>query len=289
MVRLLAVLVGLVLLAALAWSLLSGALAYVRAPAAETLEHRFQRAPKNVSFSFDGPLGRYDRQQLQRGFKVYKEVCAACHGLGFVSFRNLGELGYYAPEVEAIAGQWQIEVPAVDPATGEPSTRKAIPADHFPAPYANEVAARLANNNALPPDLSLIAKARRDGPAYVYSLLTGYGDPPADLPAEARPGAGLYYNPYFANLNIAMPPPLGADGQVVYSDGTEPTRAQMALDVSAFLAWTAEPRLENRRRVGVSVLVFLILAIVLAYSSYRNIWSSAKRPRPIASGPERRS
>ena len=164
-------------------------------------------------------------QQLQRGFQVYKEVCAACHGLSLVAFRDLAALGYEEPEIKAIANQWPIEVPSVNPDTGESATRKAVPSDRFPSPYANETAARAANNNALPPDLSLITKARHDGPAYVHSLLTGY-QTPAGRTAEGKfPGVedrrtGLYYNPYFANLNIAMPPPITSDGQVTYADGT---------------------------------------------------------------------
>jgi ubiquinol-cytochrome c reductase cytochrome c1 subunit len=285
MVRLISILVGLGFVGVAAWSLLWGAITYVSEPHEETVEHRFHLHPKDVSFSFEGPFGKYDRQQLQRGFQVYKEVCAACHGLTYVAFRNLGELGYSEAEVKAIADQWQIEVPSINEETGEAATRKAIPADRFPNPYANEVAARAANNNAMPPDLSLIAKARHDGPAYVYSLLTGYRNPPANLPADARPGPGLYYNPYFPNLNLAMPPPITADGQVTYADGTNATVDQMSKDVSAFLAWTAEPRLENRHRAGIAVLIFLTIATILAYLAYRNIWSSVKDRKVRIAGP----
>nr|WP_295370682.1 cytochrome c1 [uncultured Sphingosinicella sp.] len=283
MVRLIAILVGLGFVGVAAWSLLWGAIAYVSEPHEETAEHRFHLYPKKVSFASDGPLGHFDRQQLQRGFQVYKEVCAACHGLNLVAFRNLADLGYTEAEVKAIAAQWQIEVPSINEQTGEPATRKAIPADKFPNPYANEVAARAANNNAMPPDLSLITKARHDGPAYTYSLLTGYRDAATyrnekgeALPAENRPGQGLYFNPYFPNLNLAMPPPITADGQVTYADGTPATRDQMAKDVSAFLTWTAEPFLENRNRTGWAVLVFLLIATVLSYMSYRNIWAGYK-------------
>ena len=283
MVRILAFFVGLGFVAVLGWSLLWGAVAYVAEPPEETVEHRFHKDPEHVSFSFDGPLGRFDRAQLQRGFQVYKEVCAACHGLNLVAFRNLEDLGYNEAEVKAIADQWQIEVPSINPDTGEAATRKALPADRFPNPYANEVAARAANNNAYPPDLSLITKARHHGPAYVYSLLIGYQNPPANLPPENQPGQGLYYNPYFPNLNLAMPPPITADGQVNYADGTNPTRAQMAKDVAAFLTWTAEPKLENRHRTGLAVLIFLIIATILAYLSYRNIWAEKKggNVRPV--------
>jgi ubiquinol-cytochrome c reductase cytochrome c1 subunit len=280
MVRILAFLVGLGFCFITAFSLVTGAVTYLSEPHEETVEHKFHKEPKHVAFSFDGPFGKYDRAQLQRGFQVYKEVCASCHGLNLVAFRNLSEIGYEEPEVKAIADQWQIQVPSVDPKTGEAATRKAIPADAFPDPYPNEVAARAANRNAMPPDLSLMAKARHGGAAYIYSLLTGYQNPPASLPAENRPGEGLHFNPYFPNLNIAMPPPIQGDGQVSYADGTAATRDQVAKDVSAFLMWTAEPRLENRHRTGVAVLIFLILATILAYMAYQNIWTNAKAPPP---------
>ena len=277
MVRLIAILVGLGFVAVAGWSLLWGAVTFLTEPAPAHPEREFHLDPKHAGFSFEGPTGTYDRQQLQRGFQVYKEVCAACHGINYVAFRNLEQIGYSEAEVKAIADQWAIEVPSINPDTGEAATRKAIPSDRFPSPYGNDVAARAANNNALPPDLSLITKARHHGPDYVYSLLTGYRKPPANLPADLRPGQGLYYNPYFPNLNLAMPPPIVADGQVTYADGTVATTDQMAKDVSAFLTWTAEPFLENRHRTGWAVLIFLLIATVLAYLSYRNIWSGIKK------------
>lgn len=285
MVRLIGALVGLGFILVLVISLISGAAGFINEPPTETVEHKFHKHPKHVSFSFDGPFGKFDRQQLQRGFQVYKEVCAACHGINLVAFRNLADLGYEEAEIKAIANQWAIEVPEINPDTGEPSTRKAIPADRFPDPYPNEVAARAANNNAAPPDLSLITKARHNGPAYVYSLLTGYQKPPANLPPEARPGPNLHYNPYFPNLNLAMPPPIAADGQVTYADGTAATRDQMAKDVSAFLHWTAEPNLESRHRTGIAVLLFLLFATVLAYMAYQNIWHSGRSRAVRATGP----
>ena len=267
-------------------SMITGISGFLNEPPTESVEHKFHKHPKELHLASNGPLGHFDRQQLQRGFQVYKEVCSACHGLNLVAFRNLEELGYSEAEVKAIANQWQIEVPDVNPATGEAASRKALAADRLPSPYPNEIAARAANNNALPPDLSLITKARHEGPAYVYSLLTGYQNPPANLPKEARPGQGLYYNPYFPNLNLAMPPPITADGQVTYADGTKPTREQMAKDVAAFLVWTAEPRLENRHRTGVATLIFLLIATILAYMAYRNIWHgghdrSVRRTGPL--------
>lgn len=278
MVRIIAFLAGLVFVSALVVAML-----IPRQAAVENTAHHFHVEPEKVAFASDGAFGRFDRQQLQRGFQVYKEVCSACHSLRHVAFRDLTDLGFTAPEVKAIANQWAIEVPSVDPATGEAATRKAIPSDMFPSPYANEVAARAANNNALPPDLSLMTKAREGHAAYVHGLLTGYRAAPADLPAEARPGPGLYYNPVYANLNIAMPPPLVAEGQVSYADGTKPTVNQMSQDVSAFLIWTAEPKLENRKRTGIAVILFLLLATTLAYFAYQNIWAEKKGKRaPVA-------
>jgi len=235
--------------------------------------------PKEVHFSFDGPFGTYDREQLQRGFQVYKEVCSACHSMKLVAFRDLEGIGFTKPEIKAIAKQWAVEVPSINPDTGEPATRKALPSDYFPSPYANEVAARAANNNALPPDMSLLAKAREGGAHYIHSIVTGYQPQPADMLKrfpDAKTPTGLHYNPYFANLNIAMPPPLVADGQVTYSDGTKPTVDQMATDVSAFLMWAAEPKLENRHRWGFVVIIYLLIATGLAYGAYRNIWRDKK-------------
>ena len=277
MVRFLGILVGLGLVTALLVSFGYGAAARLAETPVETAEHRFHKHPKEVAFAHDGAFGMYDRQQLQRGFQVYREVCAACHAMHLVSFRDLEGLGYDEAEVKAIAKQWPIEVPDINPETGEPATRKAIPADKIPTPYPNEVAARAANNNALPPDLSLMTKARHDGPAYVYSLLTGYQNPPADLPKENQPGQNLHYNPYFANLNLAMPQPLTSEGQVSYADGTKPTVDQMAKDVASFLTWSAEPKMEDRKIVGMYSLIFLLFLTVLTYLAYRNIWADVKR------------
>jgi ubiquinol-cytochrome c reductase cytochrome c1 subunit len=272
---LIAPIVGIGFVLALAWGFLSTP----REAAVESAAHEFHREPKPVSFSFDGPFGQYDRQQLQRGFQVYKEVCAACHSAKLVAFRDLEEIGFSKPEVKAIAKQWAVEVPSINPDTGEAMTRKAIPSDYIPSPYANETAARAGNNNALPPDMSLLAKAREGGAHYIHSIVTGYEAQPAELLKkfpDAKTPAGLHYNPYFANLNIAMPPPLVADGQVSYSDGTKPSVDQMAQDVSAFLMWTAEPKLENRHRWGLVVLGYLLLATAFAYGAYRNIWRGKK-------------
>jgi len=290
--RLLLGLIGAAFAGVVMISLISNVVTSIQDPADETVEHEFHEHAKPLSLASDGPLGKFDRQQLQRGFQVYKEVCAACHGLNLVAFRNLHDLGYEEAEVKAIANQWAIEVPSVNPETGEAATRKAIPSDNFPSPYANETAARAANNNALPPDLSLITKAREGGAAYTYSLLTGYRNPATyrnhhgkPLPAANRPGQGLYFNPYFANLNIAMPPPLTSAGQVTYAPGNPPpTVDQMAKDVSAFLVWAAEPTLEKRHRSGLAVVIFLLFASVLGYLAYRQIWAEAKR-KVRATGP----
>jgi ubiquinol-cytochrome c reductase cytochrome c1 subunit len=279
MIRIGAFLVGLFFSGWLLVSFGVGAAAYISEPPQPTAEHEFHLHPKKLALSSDGPMGKFDRQQLQRGFQVYKEVCSACHSMRLVAFRNLSELGYTEDEVKAIAANWPAQTPSIDPATGEATTRKPLPSDYIPSPHANETAARAANNNALPPDLSLITKARHGGAAYVYSLLTGYQDPPAELAKkfpDSMPGPGLNYNPYFANLNIAMANPLGSDGIVTYSDGTNATRDQMAKDVAAFLVWTAEPTLEKRHQTGWAVLIFLIIATGLGYMAYRNVWAGVK-------------
>jgi ubiquinol-cytochrome c reductase cytochrome c1 subunit len=281
MLRFILGLIGAVFSVVLLISFFSNVSTYLTSPPEHTAEEEFHLHPKHLTLASDGPMGKFDRKQLQRGFQVYKEVCAACHGLSLVAFRDLEALGYNEPEVKAIANQWATEVPSVNPETGEAATRKALPADRFPSPYANEVAARAANNNALPPDLSLITKAREGGAAYVYSLLTGYRPQPAELvkkfPAAKTP-QGLHYNPYFPNLNLAMPAPLTADGQVTYAPGNPaPTVDQMAKDVAAFLVWTAEPKLEKRHATGLAVTVFLLFATILGYFAYRNIWANEKR------------
>lgn len=279
MVRPIAMLAGLGFVLAALWSFVVGAYNFATTPHEETVEKAFHLKPKHVGFSFDGPFGKYDRQQLQRGFQVYKEVCAACHSMKQVAFRDLQGIGFSEAEVKAIAKNWAIETPSIDPNTGEATTRKSLPADRFPTPYANETAARAANNNALPPDQSLIAKARHHGPQYIYSLLTGYQAQPAELLRrfpDAKTGQGLHYNPYFPNLNLAMAPPL-QDGQVTYADGTKGSVDQMARDVSAFLMWAAEPKLEQRHRVGWASLIYLLLFTGLAYMAYRSIWADKKK------------
>lgn len=274
MIRIASILVGLFFTVALLWSFVIGAVTTAQEGLPHTVEAEFHKHPKDLHLASDGPFGRFDQQQLQRGFQVYAEVCAACHALEFVAFRNLADLGYNEAEVKAIAAGFN--VPGLDPNTGERTTRPGLATDYFPKPFENDIAARAANNNSVPPDLSLIAKARHDGAAYVYSLLTGYQDPPVSLPEANRPGQGLYYNPYFHSLNLAMAPPL-TDGQVTYAEGNpEPTVDQMSKDVSAFLVWAAEPTLDKRNQTGWPVLGFLLFATILGYMAYRNVWAGMK-------------
>jgi len=283
-VRSIALLVGSGFALAATISLGSGIAAYYATPPLPLAADEFHLEPKELTLASDGPFGRFDKAQVQRGLQVYTEVCKGCHSLNFVAFRDIKALGYTDNEVKAFAAQW--DVPSINPDTGEPATRKGIPSDHFPAPFPNETAARANNNNALPPDLSLIAKSREGGPSYIYSLLTGYtnqagyrNEKGAELLTEfpdAKTPPNLHFNPYFANLNLAMPPPLKG-GEITYADGTPNTLDQEAKDVAAFLAWTAEPKLEARHATGLSVTIFLLVATILAYLAYQNVWASAKR------------
>jgi ubiquinol-cytochrome c reductase cytochrome c1 subunit len=272
--------IGAVFAGVLLISMISGVATYVSNPPAPLAPEEFHQAPKPLHLSSDGPFGKFDKRQLQRGFQVYTEVCSACHSLKLVSFRDLKGLGYDDAEIKKIASDWKTQVPSINPDTGEETTRKALPSDNFPPPFANEVAARAANNNALPPDLSLMTKAREGGAAYVYSILTGFQSQPAELLKkfpDAKTPPNLHYNPYFPNLNIAMPPPLTTNGQVTYADGTPSTVDQMARDVAAFLVWTAEPNLEARHAAGMAVAIFLLIATILGYLACHQLWSEAKR------------
>ena len=285
MIRILSALAGLVFAGVVLLAFVMGATTWLTEEPMHSADHEFHldaHGPKG-GYSFDGPVGKWDVAQLQRGLKVYSEVCAACHSLKFVAFRDLEEIGYSEAQVKAFAATKQ--VPGIDPNTGESTMRPGEPTDYFPSPFPNAVAAAAANNNAIPPDLSLMTKARHHGSNYVYSLLTGYTDPATfekdgkrlmeEFPDFQTP-PGLYFNPYFANLNLAMAPPLGVDGQVTYDDGTEATVSQMSADVAAFLTWTAEPKLVERKQTGFAVLVFLLFATVLAYFAKRQGWSSVK-------------
>ena len=279
MVRTIALLIGAAFVAALSFALFGTVKTAITDPAPESAEHVFHVHPEDIGLKSAGLLGKFDLQQVQRGFQVYKEVCSACHSLKYVHFRDLTKIGYSAGQVKAIAEAWVIEQPTINPDTGEAATRKNVPADPFPSPFANEVAARAANNNALPPDLSLVTKAREDGGNYVHALMMGYRDQPAEL-VKDFPGSktpkGLHYNPAFANLNIAMPPPLTQDGQITYADGTKATKDQMARDVAAFLTWTAEPNLESRHGAGLATVVFLAIFLFLVCGAYHNVWRDQK-------------
>ena len=270
MVRPLGILAGIGFVAVALWSLMWGAIAYVSEPHVPTAEHVYHLEPKEVAFSFAGPVGKFDQAQLQRGFQVYKEVCSACHSINRIAFRDLAALGFSEAEVKAIAVSY--DVPSIDDA-GEPTTRKGTPADRFPLVYPNEAAARAAQNGALPPDLSLMTKARPDGTNYVRSLLLGYR---YEVPKTLTAPEGLYYNPWFHSVFIAMPPPLAADDQVTYADGTKGTRENYASDVSVFLTWAAEPALEARKATGVASVLFLILLTILGYLSYKKVWADLK-------------
>jgi len=237
--------------------------------------HRLQ--PKSVDFSFEGPFGTYDRGALQRGFQVYKEVCGACHMFSHVAFHNLDEAGgpgFSEAQAKAIAAGYKIPAEPNDKGEttddkGEPLTRPGILADNFPSPFPNENAARANNNGALPPDLSMIVKAREGGPQYVYSIITGFHQTP---PAGFKVTANKYYNPYFEGWNIGMPPPLQANS-VTYSDGTKATVEQEAHDVVTFLSWASDPKMEERKQIGFSVLIFLVAFAGVLFMAYRKVWA----------------
>jgi ubiquinol-cytochrome c reductase cytochrome c1 subunit len=223
----------------------------------------------DVKFSFDGIFGTYDRASAQRGFQVYKEVCAACHSMRLMSYRNLRELGLSEAQVAAIAATVEVQDGPND--EGQMFDRPGRPSDRFRRPFANDAAARAGNNGALPPDLSVIAKAREGGAHYLYALLIGYSDPPAGVTLMD----GMNYNKYFPGNQIAMASPLNPD-QVEYADGTKATVEQMARDVSTFLNWAAEPELEQRRAMGVKILIFLTILAGLTYAVKRKVWADVE-------------
>jgi cytochrome c1 len=225
------------------------------------------------SWSFSGPFGTYDNAQLQRGFQVYKEICSSCHSMRLLTYRNLGEPGgpEFSPKaVQALASQVQVTDGPDD--KGEMFQRPGRPSDHFRSPFANDQLARIANNGALPPDLSVMAKAREGGPDYIYALLTGFSEPPAGFKLVQ----GMYYNKAFPGHQIAMPPPL-SDGAVSYTDGTPQTLDNYARDVSAFLMWAAEPKLEERHQVGARVILFLVVFAAIMYLAKRTVWARLHR------------
>jgi len=219
-------------------------------------------------WSFDGIFGTYDRAAEQRGFQVYKEVCSACHPVKHLYFRDLTDIGYTEDEVKAIASTYQVtnEQPNDE---GQMFQRPGRPSDPIPGPFPNDQAARAANNGGLPPDLSMIVKAREGGPNYVFGILTGYKDPPPGFNLLT----GMYYNEYFPGHQIAMPPPL-SDNAVTFADGTSAAVPQMAHDVVTFLTWAAEPNLEPRHRTGFKVMLFLIIMAGIFYAAKRKIWAT---------------
>ena len=225
---------------------------------------------KQAEWSFSGPLGTFDKASMQRGFQAYREVCSGCHSLDYIAFRNLADLGYNADEIKAIAAEYEVEDGPND--EGEMFMRMAVPADHFPAPYPNENAARAANNGAYPLDLSLIFKARPNGADYLYSLLTSYEEAPADVSVPE----GMYYNAAYSGHLIAMPQPLYGD-DVTYAGGADSSVDAISKDLVNFLAWTAEPAMETRKRTGVAVLIFLVLLSGLSYGAMRFIWADVKK------------
>ena len=258
-------------------SVLAGIIAIISAGSSHAASGN---AVPRLNWSWDGILGSYDRGSAQRGLQIYKEVCAACHGLRLVSYRNLVQLGYTENQVKAFAAEFEVVDGPND--EGEMFTRPAKPSDRFVNPYPNDNAARAGNNGAFPPDLSLIIDARAfgmdfigytegyyGGADYLYGLLTGY----AEAPTEFKLGEGMYYNRYFAGNQIAMPAPL-SEGMVEYSDGTKATVDQMARDISTFLAWASEPNLEQRKAMGLKVILFLIVFLGLIIAVKKRVWSN---------------
>lgn len=283
---------GILSLALVAGLGVSFAVAEEAAPAAgaeaeHATPHYPMHKPRQQDWTFAGPFGKYDKGQLQRGLKVYTEVCAACHSMNLVAFRTLEGLGYSEAQVKAFAANYEVQDgPNSD---GEMFTRKAVPSDHFPSPFPNQQAAAASNNGAAPPDFSLIAKARgitrgfpqfvfdiftqyqEGGPDYIYSLLTGYDE---EVPAHLEVAEGTHFNPYFANAAaLAMAKPI-SDDQVTYDDGSPQTVDQYARDVSAFLMWAAEPHLEARKRTGFMVMVFLVIFTGLIYLTKKSVYAN---------------
>ncbi len=226
-------------------------------------------APKKLIWPFEGVFGTFDREAAQRGFQVYKEVCAACHALSHLSYRNLKDIGITEEEIKEIAKEHTVKDGPND--QGEMFERPALPADRFVPPFANEQAARAANGGAYPVDLSLIVKARHDGANYIYSILTGY----EDAPANHKVPEGLHYNKYFPGQNIAMPAPL-SDGQVQYRTGMPSSVDQMSRDVVVFLQWAAEPEMEHRKSLGLKAMLYLFVFTILFYIAKNRVWSRLK-------------
>lgn len=230
---------------------------------------------------FNGPFGTYDRAAMQRGYQVYREVCAACHQLKHLSFRHLGDKGapFYDedfknpndnPLVKNFAADWLIN--DIDPETGDPVERTGIPADKFPAIYPNDPAARGSNGGAIPPDLSVMVAARNNGADYLYNLLVSYGK---EVPHDMSLSSGTHYNPVMDGGKIAMAAPLSED-IIEYADGTPATVEQMAKDVTEFLAWSSDPKMEHRKSLGLGVMLYLLILTALMFVSYKRVWRNVK-------------
>ena len=222
-----------------------------------------------VDWTFQSFFGKFDRASLQRGYHVYSEVCASCHSMKYLSYRNLTEKGgpeFTEEQAKAIAANFEVTYgPNND---GEMFTRPAKLSDKFVMPYANDQEAKASNGGAYPPDMSVLVKARKNGVDYVYSLLLGYEDPPSEITLDD----GVYYNKYMYGKKIKMPNPL-SDGLIEYADGTEATEEQMAKDVVTFLMWAAEPHLESRHKIGFKSIIYLIILTIFVYFSMKKIWS----------------
>jgi ubiquinol-cytochrome c reductase cytochrome c1 subunit len=243
---------------------LIAALAFLGAAAAAHAQEA--PSPPAQQWPFYGVFGTYDRAALQRGFQVYKQVCSACHAVEHLHFRDLAALGYSENEIKSLAASYQVTDGPND--QGEMYKRPGRPSDHIPGPFPNDQAAKAANGGALPPDLSMIVKAREGGPDYVFAILNGFVKPPKDFSIPE----GTYYNEYFPGHRIKMPPPLSADA-VTYADKTQATVPQMAHDVASFLTWASSPNLEARHHMGFKVLFFLIVAVGVFYAAKRKIWA----------------
>lgn len=226
--------------------------------------------PKQLKWNFDGVFGSIDKASAQRGFQVYKEICSSCHSLKLMSYRNLEKIGFSADEVKIIASEYSIIDGPDD--EGEMFDRSGLPSDRFVSPYANDNQARASNGGALPPDLSLIVKARHDGANYIYSLLTGYSQAPEGFSLAE----GKNYNLYFEGRQIAMPAPINDDGQVEYKDGTYASKEQMIIDVVNFLQFAAEPETEHRKKMGVRTMIFLAILFVILFAAKKIVWRNVK-------------
>ncbi len=226
--------------------------------------------PKQMNWEFDGFFGRFDRASTQRGYQVYKEICASCHSLKRVAYRNLSEIGFSENEIKQLASEASVTDGPND--DGDMFDRAGLPSDKFASPYANDNAARSANGGALPPDLSLIVKARHDGANYVYSILTGF----TDAPDGFTMAEGKSYNPYFEGRQISMPAPITDDGQIDYKDGTFATKEQMAIDVVNFLQWAAEPETEHRKKMGIRTIIFLAALFVILLAAKKAVWKKVE-------------